>query len=137
MQITSPPKVTHLFSFFMLTICGVLVLRASNPRSTEKKKTNKKNTAILCNNPAVYISYKAGHSLTILFCEALYNQIQKGCVRPQCLASASVLVPYHWRPTPLYPKGPPPMGPHPGGSGRRGGTDQLAPVSSQFLEIPA
>lgn len=44
--------------------------------------------------------------------------------------------PYHWRPTPLHPTGSPPRGPHPAGSGRLGGT-QLAPGSSQFLEIPA
>lgn len=51
MQIISPPKVTHLFSFSVLSDnLGVLVLGARNPRS------------ILCNNPAVYIPDKAGHS---------------------------------------------------------------------------
>lgn len=38
---------------------------------------------------------------------------------------------------PARPQGASAHGLHPGGSGRQGGTVELAPVSSQFLEIPA
>lgn len=88
----------------------------------------------MMHNPAVHGSLcliKAAPALAVLFCGVLYNQIQKGCVRPGCLA---LLVPYHWRPTPLHPKGPPPMGPTlegvGGWEGPTGSSQQLVPGNS-------
>lgn len=80
-----------------------------------------------------YISFKAVSALAVPFCEALYNQIQKDCVRPHRL---SLLVPYHWGPTPLHPKGPPPLGPHPRGSGSLGGTNWLQSAASSWKFQP-
>lgn len=65
---------------------------------------------------------------------ALYNYIQKGCVRPPPLSSPGALPIAGTHPTP--PEGPPPMGPHPGGSRRLGGTNWLpAAASSRKFQL--